>query len=146
MPKSCLLHSTSAPVLSRRGLASGGAALLALASTAAIATPVSPDAELVRLCAAFDVLERQYQEGFAGVETGEEWDRADAAADVINEQQAPILDAICACRPSTLEGFRALANSLALWDAELLKNVPGEGDTNDRLAVVLFRGMLGRQA
>lgn len=128
----------------RRSFLVSGAALASLASAGTVAQVANPDAELIRLCAAFDVLEERYQSEFSGVETSEEWDRADAVADVIREQQEPILNAICACRPSTLEGFRAVANSLALWDSELLKQAPGEGYTNNRLAVVLLRGITGR--
>ncbi len=113
-------------------------------ATPVVAAPTAGDAEVIRLCAAFDVLERQYQAEFRDVEAGEEWDRADAAADLIREQQEPILDAICACRPSTPEGFRALANSLVLQEGELLKQDPGEGGWNDRLARLLLRGITGR--
>ncbi len=108
------------------------------------APSISSDAKLIDLCADFDALERKMLAAFDGVTTDVE--RADAVQEAVADEQAPILDAICACRPSTLAGFQALAGSLALWDAELLKK-GGEGHcTDDRLLAALVRGLTGSAA
>jgi len=150
---------TSIPVLgsamqgrvsARRAFLAGGvaatasAAVMASIESATGAPSVSSDAELIGLCAVFDALEHKLQASYEGIVTDAGWDAADVVADAVREEQAPILDAITACRPSTLAGFTALAGSLALWDTELLEGDPMQGCTNDRLALVLFRGMIGR--
>ena len=104
--------------------------------------PPSPDADLIALCAAFDALERKMQAAFNAAVTTDEWGAADLVADAVREEQAPILDAITSCRPSTLAGFRAIAASLALWDEEMVSG--GHGNTNDRLATLLVCGLMGR--
>ena len=111
--------------------------------TAVAAHAVQPDAELIALCADFDVLERKLQAAYIGVTTAAESARADAVAERVADEQAPILDAITACRPSTLAGFKALAVSLALWDTELLKGDPMQGCTDERLMLTLVRSMVG---
>ena len=130
--------------MNRRGLLATVPALTALGCAGAAAAAPVVDAELIRLCAAFDALEHKLQASYEGIVTDAGWEAADVVASVVREDQAPILDAITACRPSTLVGFTALAGSLALWDNELLKGDPMQGCTNDRLALVLFRGMIGR--
>ncbi len=137
----------SGGVTSRRQLLNVAPAALVLAS-AGIGTAVAvrasqPDAELVALCAAFDALEHKLQAAYVGVETAADSDRADAVAERVADEQAPILDAITACRPSTLAGFKALAGSLALWDTELLKSDPMQGCTDERLMLTLVRSMVG---
>ena len=132
-------HTTS-----RRSLLAGAPAVLAPSSVATVPPgPPNLDAGLIALCAAFDVLERRYQANFADVETEAEWDIADAEADLIRAEQDPIVDAITACRPSTLAGFQAVAQSLALWDLELLKQARSEACVNDRLAAHLVGSLLG---
>jgi len=130
--------------MNRRKLLAAVPALTALGCAGAAAAAPVADAELIRLCAEFDALEHKLQASYEGIVTDAGWDAADVVADAVREEQAPILDAITACRPSTLAGFTALAGSLALWDNELLKGDPMQGCTNDRLALVLFRGMIGR--
>lgn len=128
---------------SRRWLLAAATTAVALTGSAPPAAP-NPDAGLIALCAAFNALERKLQAAFEGLTTDAGWDLADEVADAIRAEQAPILDAITACRPSTSAGFAALAGSLALWDAELLEGDPRQGNTNERLSLVLFRGITGR--
>ena len=127
----------------RRGLL-GGAAVLAMAPVAP-ALPVHPDAELIALCAKFDALEREFiaTDGSAKSYTAAA-DHAEAEQARIADAQAPIVDAICSRPPQTTAGAVAVANSLALWDAELFRNGGPDGDINERLVAVLVRGLTGR--
>ena len=105
---------------SRRNLLSA-AAVLGLVPVAGASAPPAPslladrDAELIRLCAAFDSLERQLQHSYDGAETAAEEAKAEAAAVAIRQQQLPILNNMCAIPPLTLDGAAALAASFVLW-------------------------------
>ena len=136
------IHTTS-----RRKLLNAAPAALVLAGagigTTVAAHAAQPDAELIGLCASFDALERKLQAAYVGVTTAADSARADAVAEKVADEQAPILDAITALRPSTLAGFQALAVSLALWDTELLKGDAMQGCTDERLMLALIRGMVG---
>ena len=131
--------------MNRRRLLSTVPAVMALAGsgTAVAAQALQPDARLIALCAEFDTLEHKLRAAFADITTAADQDRADAMTGTVSDEQAPILDAITALRPSTLAGFKALAGSLALWDAELLKGDPMEGLTDERLTLVLVRSLVG---
>ncbi len=126
-------------------LAAAPPAALAL-SGVAVAAPatVNPDAALISLCAKFEALERKAEAALAT--NDEEQDRADAIAETIHQEQAPIVAAITACRPTTLAGFTALANIAVLWSPELIRVSPIQGDTGERLLQVMLRGMTGRVA
>jgi hypothetical protein len=126
------------------GLTAGAAAAVADAAIPALtvterrgAEALQPDAELIRLCGAFDELERQRLELFAK-ETPAQQKRLEDLAD----QQDLLLDDICELPPTTHEGAVALASTLALWDCELLKD--RSPSWNDRMIVALVRGLLGR--
>ena len=143
MPKSYNPHSTTT---SRRKLLAAAPAALALSGAAAAPAAPNPDADLIAYCAAFDALEHKLSDAFADITTDAEQDAADAITVAVGEEQAPILDAICARPPSTPAGAAAVAHSLALWDTELFRageafRVPGE-----RLVAVLVRGLMGSAA
>lgn len=103
-----------------------------------------PDAELIRLCAEFDALQRAWLDVLhanPGAECGSlEEAVIEAAEDLARDAQAPLLDRILSLRAATLEGAHAIARSLALWDAELLKD--GTGDTGQLLTTALARSLV----
>ncbi len=130
-------------ITSRRQLLASAPTALAL-SGAAVAAPstINSDAALIALCAEFEALEHKAIAAFAT--TDEEQDHADAVADTIDHEQAPIVTAITACRPTTLAGFTALANIAVLWNPELIKVSATQGCTGERLIQVVLRGLTGR--
>ena len=137
-------------MIRRKFLSATGPVALALAGAPAVAavhvtapSAPDPDARLIALCGEFDALEHKLRAAFTDITTAADQDRADAMAGTVSDDQAPILDAITALRPSTLAGFKALAGSLVLWDTELLKSDPTEGYTDERLALVLVRSLVG---
>ncbi len=131
--------------MNRRKLLSTAPAAMVLAGTdAAAAYTAQPDAELIALCAEFEVLERKAVAALAM--NDEDQDRADAVAEAIDREQAPIIAAITAICPTTLAGFTALATIAVLWSPELIRISPIQGDTGERLLQVMLRGMTGRAA
>ena len=133
-------------ITSRRWLLAAATPAVLVLSGVAVAAPatINRDAELIDLCAEFEVLERKAVAALAT--NNEDQDRADAAAEAIDREQAPIVDAITACRPTTLAGFTALANIVVLLNLELIKISPTQGCTDERLLQVMLRGMTGRAA
>ncbi len=136
----------------RRAFLTGGlaatasAAAMASIQSAAGAASVSPDAELIGLCAAFDVLERRIDALFEGV-GALEFDAADTAACVIEVDQRQVLDRIFALTPATDEGCRAVARSLALLAPDYgLPSVYVTATMDERLGSLLARDMMGRAA
>ena len=116
------------------------------AASAAPGAPPHPDAELIRLCAEFDALERELQDGVNGADTQSECDLAEVAAEGIRQKQVPLLNAICALPCTTGEGATALAGSFVLWDdceREVRADDPS-GNMNERLHYALLRGLLAR--
>lgn len=124
----------------------GGITAGAAASVADFAE--QPDAELIRLCAEFDVLERRRQHVANSAKTMEE----DAAADLvwkdISQRQDPLLDRICSLPCVTLAGIGALAATLMLWDSDELpiRKDDVEAPANDRLTAALLRATLAGRA
>ncbi len=105
---------------------------------------VSPDAELIGLCADFDALERHIDALFDGV-SALAFEAADAAACLIEVEQRRVLDRICALTPATDEGCRAVARSLALLAPDYgLPSIYLTATMDERLANLLARGMIGR--
>ena len=94
------------------------------------------DEPILKACAAFDALERQY---LAGDFSDENECLADADRVRIVEEQEPLLDAILEHPCTTLRAAQALARSLALWDQELLSG--GHKDTGGLLAAKLVRSL-----
>ncbi len=110
-----------------------------------VAPAVSPDADLLEACAAFDDLERRY------LATDFEADSSTAYGQAVVEEQrrcfdaqVPLLNHLVELRATTLEGHRARARSLALWDAELLKD--GDGDFGECLTAAIVRDLLAGSA
>ena len=141
------MASTSRYRLSRRHLAAGGAALLSLAGARAKASadPVSPDEALIAHCAAFDALEEHFLATEFDNPPGTPAEAAAMAERMrLVAAQQYFLDKICASRPTTLEGCRALAHTLVSQDRELLEQKAANGYQPDRLLLVLLGGLTGR--
>ena len=114
-------------------------------SVGLVPVPPSPDAELLRACAAFDALERAYLATYVpGVDDGPEWDTAEVERDRLADAQEPLVDRMWKLQAVTREGQIARARSLALWDAELMK--PGKAFTNDRLTQAIVRDLMAGSA
>ena len=110
-------------------------------TSGAVQPPPSPDADLLEACAAFDELERAYIATFTGFEAGSpEEDVAEAEQKRLHAAQEPFVDSICELQAVTREGQAARARSLALWDAELMKDQ--KPYTADRLMVAIVRDLL----
>lgn len=143
MPKSHNPHSTPT---SRRSLIAAAPAAVLLAGAAAAPAAANPDAELIGLCADFDVLERRIDALFDDV-SAHTFEAADAAACVIEVDQHRLLNRICALTPSTDEGCKTVARSLALLAPDYADPAhPVMGTMDERLANTLARGMMGRVA
>jgi hypothetical protein len=117
----------------------------ALGNAAPVASVVSLDADLLEACAAFDELERRYLATDFGADSATAYGKA-----VIEEQgrcfdaQEPLASRMVEHRAMTMEGHRARARSLALWDAELLKD--GTGDIGECLTAAIVRDLLAGEA
>ena len=136
------------PRASRRSLLAGLAPVglaLAAAGSAGAAPALSPDAELIAHCAAFDALERRIDALFDAASSGLSFEAADAASCVIEVDQRRLLDRICALPPATSEGCKAVARSLALLAPDYADPTHyAAGTMDERLAATLLRGMMGR--
>ena len=131
--------------MNRRNLLTAAAASLGLPGTViasnARGPDTHPDAELMQTCAAFDALERIYVATGGGHEIGSLAEAvAEAEQDRISEAQRELVTRMCDLRAATREGMAARAHSLALWDAELLKD--GDGDAGTRLTAAIVRDLL----
>ena len=110
---------------SRRDLmsAAGFTALAGIAGVA-VANPDAPepDAELIALCDRFIDLELQIETSFErqDVRITYEEEKAIAAVerDPLVDQQKPIFEAMMQLRATTLEGLRARARALVIYDRE----------------------------
>lgn len=148
-------HAHITPPASRRRtlFAAAGAVILGGGISSGVAASVADyaetsDAELIRLCAEFDVLERRRQNVANSAKTIEEETAADLVWAEISLQQDPMLDRICSLPCVTLAGIGALAATLMLWDSDELSI--HEDDTlapaNDRLTAALLRATLAGRA
>ena len=92
-------------------------------SVGVVSMPPSPDAELLRACAAFDQLEAQANATFTGYENDSP---EEAVAEVersrIYDEQDPYVDVICSSVAQTKEGMRAKARSLMAWAPDMLRH------------------------
>ena len=121
------------------------AAVLGLAPATVAAPQANPDAEVIRLCAEFDALERRHQATCGTAQTMEEEERAEPVLEAIREQQEPLLQRICSMSPTTTAGAASVAASLLLWDGQLsIEEDDPDADTGKRLLVALLRGLVGR--
>ncbi len=128
--------------LTRRAMFASGATL-AIAGTAAAAPPAAagPDAELLKLCAAFDALERAYQATpFDCAPCSPEDQASDAERERIIRVQMPLVDRMTELRATTRAGQIARARSLVLWKPEMLED--GPGDFGECLASAIVRDLV----
>lgn len=102
---------------------------------APVALPPEPDAELLIVCAEFDASEHRRNAMF---DDDTLTDEANAA---IREEQAPLVDRLCELRAATIEGMRARARSLVLYDDAVLERHTVY--TNDRLVAAVLRDLIG---
>jgi len=111
----------------RRSFFRRRAAATALSTKGAWAAVAVPsDAELIRLCAEFDGLERRLQMMDAEHPSTVEGDmRFDAAYEVIRDEQEQLLARICALPAITVEGTLAKATTLVYYTSNMLT----QGDT-----------------
>ena len=65
----------------------------------------------------------------------------DEANTAIREEQAPLVDRLCNLQAVTIEGMRARARSLVLYDDEVLERRTIY--TNDRLVAAVLRDLIG---
>jgi hypothetical protein len=144
IPSSLPLPGSNA---SRRSLLSAiGAAVLAPAGVGAVAAcerrshAPGMDAELIRLCEAFDLLERQRLELFDGPSAINDDEDRTVADLPLEAKQAELLDVIFEIPATTMAGVIARAKSIFLYDAELL-NPNYLHDPKDRMVAALVRDM-----
>ena len=139
------------PRASRRRLFTGfGRAALAGALAAAISRnaddsePEHPDAELLSALARFGEIEHTIwpTEG-AGCRTIEEEDARARLMAPLRAEQAALVNRACALRATTLDGLRARARVLLLWDTELPTADAPESCIDDRMLAALIRDLLG---
>ena len=120
--------------------ASGAAALLAIGGAMAAA---EPDAELIRLCADFDALQRQYIDCFPGGRTtiDDDDERLQALA-VFEEPQKELLRRILHTKATTPAGFLARARTYYLYmDEEIFD--PDDSPYWDKMMIgALIRDMV----
>ena len=138
------METNLVPKVSRRSIMTGsGAGMLAGAALLAGANlehaQALPDAELIRLCAKFDALEQKRDESFSGIEDDDE---RDAFVAPIVEQQDALTDQILEMQPRTLEGFKALARSIAIWAPDMIDDSESTGLHSDLIRMLLL-GLVG---
>ena len=119
---------------------------VALSGAVPVMEAMSPDAELLEVCAAFDVLERAYATSCADLPvSGPECDASEIEQGRIYDEQQPLVARMCELRAITREGQAARARSLATWHPEL--TWPGQsGDTGRRLTIAIVRDLIGGAA
>ncbi len=132
------------PTTSRRGLLSGSilAGLGALFAIPALAATAHPDAELIRLCDEFNVLERQYVASFDLIADD---DTRTLANGPIQQAQEELVERMSEMTATTIEGFAALAGAIAVWAPDVLDKVE-YGDMSERLIAMLVRDLGGGEA
>jgi hypothetical protein len=119
------------------------------APPAALATAAHPDHELLVLIARFDALEREVVGMISGHETIEAEAAADDAAKPLRAEQEDLVTRICAMPTHKMDGLRARAASLTLWDYPMRKRVAEPDDpagyANDRMMATMLRVILAGQ-
>ncbi len=118
----------------------------AVPATAAGLPQPSPDADLIRLCHAFDDLEDSvqalYEDGATPIADDEE---RKVAIEPLRERQDALLGRICSLRASSAAGIKARAWTIRKWDVDLIL-YGHDGGTNDRLIRALILDLTGDQA
>ena len=103
-----------------------------------------PDAELLRVLARFGHLEETiWPAGGTGCQTIEEEDDRARLVAPLRAEQAALVDHACALRAITLDGLRARAQVLLLWDTELPTADTPESCIDDRMLAALIRDLVG---
>ena len=129
----------------RAALQFGLASTLAGLTTPAVAASAAPDtdAELIRLCAEFDALERQIRSYYAGgANYIQDEDERDARIEPLCEQQERLLPSLVEARAATLDGLRARATTLAIYMPEMADpNV--NDDTAGKMVAAILRDLTG---
>jgi hypothetical protein len=137
----------SAAVGRRSALLTAAGATLGALGVAGAGDAPEPDGALIRLCAAFDTLERQCA---AFDRTGTmpilDEDAREEARAPFQEQQHALLDLICEARATTLPGFLARAGTLALYAPDLLRNASRDTYVDSRLVGALLRDLVAAAA
>ena len=138
-------ETVGVPTTSRRRLLAAAPALVLPGAAVAAGAASNPDAELVGLCADLDAIERRTDALFDHARSGLTFEEADAAAQVIEVDQFPLVGRVCALTPATDEGLMAVARSLALLSPDYGDpDLYARGTMDERLAHVIVRGMMGR--
>ena len=124
------------------GAAFAGTALVIAAPSAEAA---SPDAELLAVLAEHVALERQIfpEHGPATIEEEEIWE---VAVEPLQIRKSACLNCLCEMETHTLEGFRARARTLLVWNAEFIGGLERDaaaGYVTERMLLALFRGLVG---
>ncbi|MGI4795066.1 MAG: hypothetical protein ACRYG8_13525 [Janthinobacterium lividum] len=94
-----------------------------------------PDAGLLAVCAEFDAVEHRRNAMF---DDDTLTDKANAS---IREEQAPLVDRLCELQAVTIEGMRARARSLVLYDDAVMERHTIY--TNDRIVAAVLRDLIG---
>jgi len=109
---------------------------------AAASTEVDADAELIRLCAEFDRLQRIWWSLHDGAAMAIEDDDERAIALLpLQAQQNQIAPLIWETQARTLDGVRAKVRSRVLWAPELLEEEDG-GLSSDKWRIMILRDLL----
>lgn len=132
----------------RAALGLFGAALLAAAPVRAAASPgafaplpvaPSPDAELIRLCDAFNALEAKVKAAYYGPDWIEDDRERDDFLDPIRDAQEELLRQIVLIRATTVQGIVARAVMYTTWDEEFPRRWDEIGGWDDGMVYALVR-------
>ena len=69
--------------------------------------------------------------------------KRDVAIAPFQEAQEPLLERIIALRATTLDGFKARARTLALWNQDAMRQIGPGHYLEDRMLAALLRDMTG---
>ena len=120
----------------------------ALVIAAPPAEAASPDAELLAVLAEHVALEKQIfpEHGPATIEEEEIWE---VAVEPLQIRKSDCLNRLCEMETHTLEGFRARARTLLVWNNEFMRGLEQDaaaGYVTERMLLALFRGLVGERA
>lgn len=138
----------------RRQLLTAGAGALAaggLLASAPAMTPGAangsvshPDAELLSLCAQHDAIQRRIDDAYphpATLELERIWD---AYREPLEDEQEELIQRMIEARAVTVDGFRARATSLLLWDPDSIKlRARAASGVGDNMLAALLRDLTG---
>jgi hypothetical protein len=136
------MQAIHASTTSRRALL-GAVSALPLAAVPMVARAGSADAELIRLCAAFDACEMRLSAIFNPVPGGYDEETANAEAKPNYERMSALLDHLEAAHATTPEGILARARPLGVHAGEGAYCLDIGPTWAGRLVAVLLRDALG---